>query len=324
MAGHFLARPRYAGHVAGFEHEALIYEGLDGFAAGVMPFLREGLEAGEPMLVAVGAERIARLREALGEDADRVEFADMAELGRNPGRIIPAWEDFLHRRRADGAPVRGIGEPIWAGRRADELVECQLHEALLNVAFADAENFRLLCPYDRSSLDGAVVHEAYCSHPAVVDDGGRHASAAYRRDGALLAPFTAPLPPPRGMVDAVAFDRDGLQDVRRLVGARAAAAGLSPDRAADLVLAANEAAANSIRHAGGCGVLRVWPEEDTLICEVKDPGAVDDPLVGRHRPTVEQQGGWGVYIANQVCDLVQLRSGAQGTVVRVHMRVDSD
>jgi anti-sigma regulatory factor (Ser/Thr protein kinase) len=318
-----LARSRYAEPVAGFEHEALIYEGLDGFAAGVMPFMREGLDAGEPMLVAVGAERIERLREELGEDADRVEFADMAELGRNPGRIIPAWGEFLGSKRSGGAPIRGIGEPIWAGRRADELIECQLHEALLNVAFADAENFRLLCPYDRSALDGAVVHEACCSHPAIVDEGARHASTTYRRNGDLLAPFTAPLAPPRGVVDAVAFDRDALEDVRRLVGARAAAAGLAPQRADDLVLAANEAAANSIRHAGGCGVLRVWQEADTLICEVKDPGLVDDPLVGRRRPTYDQAGGWGVYIAHQVCDLVQLRSGAHGTVVRLHMRADS-
>jgi hypothetical protein len=65
----------------------------------------------------------------------------------------------------------------------------------------------------------------------------------------------------------------------------------------------------------------VWQEDDTLISEVKDPGLVGDPLVGRRRPRFEQEGGWGVYIAHQVCDLVRLRSGSQGTVVRLHMRV---
>ena len=82
-----------------------MYEGLEGFAAGVMPFLREGLDAGEPMLVAVGAERIERLRDELGDDAERVEFADMAELGRNPGRILPmvlqACENFRRLRREE-------------------------------------------------------------------------------------------------------------------------------------------------------------------------------------------------------------------------------
>ena len=56
----------------------------------------------------------------------------MAVLGHNPARIIPAWRDFAD---AHAGPIRGIGEPIWPGRGADELVECQLHESLLNVAF---------------------------------------------------------------------------------------------------------------------------------------------------------------------------------------------
>jgi anti-sigma regulatory factor (Ser/Thr protein kinase) len=306
--------------VGGFQHEALIYEGLDRFSAGVLPFIREGIEAEEPMMVAVGAERIAMLRDALGDQAGTVQFVNMTELGRNPGRIIPAWEEFLAAHRTDSEPIRGIGEPIWAGRSADELVECQLHESLLNVAFADAENFRLLCPYDRGALDGAVMHEACCSHPAVVRDGARHASASYREGDELLAPFTTPLAPPRAPVDALSFDRDTLEDVRTLVAHRGDGAGLDPDRAANLVLATNEAAANSVRHAGGRGVLRVWQEPESLICEVKDPGVVDDPLVGRRRPTIDQTGGWGVYIAHQVCDLVQLRSGRQGTAVRLHMR----
>jgi anti-sigma regulatory factor (Ser/Thr protein kinase) len=108
--------------------------------------------------------------------------------------------------------------------------------------------------------------------------------------------------------------------VRAVVGARGERAGLDPQRNGDFILAANEAAANSIRHAGGHGVLRLWQDGDAVICEVKDPGVVDDPLVGRHRPTLDQTGGWGVYIAHQVCDLVQLRSGPDGTVVRLHMR----
>jgi anti-sigma regulatory factor (Ser/Thr protein kinase) len=315
----FVAPGRYAGTVAGFQHEALIYEGLDGFAAGVTPFLREGIEGGEPIMVAVGPERIALLRDELGADADAVVFVDMPELGRNPGRIIPAWEEFLADRGRGGAPVRGIGEPIWAGRSAEELVECQLHESLLNVAFADAEEFRLLCPYDRTALDLAVVHEACCSHPAVLEDGDRQPSASYRDGDELLAPFTTPLAPPRGAVEALAFEGDSIEEVRRLVGRRGVDAGFSGARVEDLVLAVNEAAANSVRHGGGNGILRVWHEGASLICEVKDRGLVQDPLVGRRKPSRDRTGGWGVYIAHQICDLVQLRSGPQGTVVRLHM-----
>ena len=303
-----------------FEHEVLIYDGLDGFLAGVLPFLRDGLEREEPMMVAVSAERIGALREALGDAADAVQFVDMVELGRNPGRIIPAWREFLSTNRRDGHPIRGIGEPVWAGRSDEELVECQLHEALLNVAFADAEGFRLLCPYDRSALDEAVVREACCMHPSIVDGRRRRRSPVYRNGDELLAPFDAPLPPPRAPVEVLAYDRRSLDDLRSVVADRGAAARLEASRAADLVLAVNEAAANSVRHGGGNGVLRMWEDDGALICEVRDRGLVVDPLVGRRKPAPHQSGGWGVYIAHQVCDLVQLRSDELGTVVRLYVR----
>src|SRR5436309_8731319 len=140
-----------------FRHEAFFYAGAEEFLEGTLDFVREGLTAGEPVLVFVDADKIRRLRAELngnGSD-DGVLFADMAEVGRNPARIIPAWRDFL---AAHGAkPVRGIGEPIWPGRTPDEVVEAQRHEALLNLAFADTPGMWLLCPYDTSGLGPDVI-----------------------------------------------------------------------------------------------------------------------------------------------------------------------
>ena len=124
----------------------MLYDSPETFVDGAAPFIRDAVAAGEPIMVAIGAEKIDLLRSRLGEDADRVVFADMAELGANPARIIPAWQEFVDANA--GRPMRGIGEPIWADRSPTELVECQCHEALLNVAFADASDFHLICPYD--------------------------------------------------------------------------------------------------------------------------------------------------------------------------------
>jgi MEDS: MEthanogen/methylotroph, DcmR Sensory domain len=67
-----------------------------------VPFIRGGLEAGEPVLVVESSEMIELLRTAFDRDVDKVLFADMAEIGANPARIIPAWHDFVARHSAGG------------------------------------------------------------------------------------------------------------------------------------------------------------------------------------------------------------------------------
>ena len=137
---------------ARYRHEAFFYTGPDEFMAGTVPFLRDAVAADEAVLVVLDTAKITTLRGALGADADRIEFADMTQVGANPARIIPLWQDFILRHSGDERRIRGIGEPIWAGRSPAELAECRRHEELLNVAFDDPA-FTLLCPYDSAVLE---------------------------------------------------------------------------------------------------------------------------------------------------------------------------
>ena len=89
-----------------------------------------------------------------------------------------------------------------------------------------------------------------------------------------------------------------------------------------MVLAVNEIAANSVQHGGGSGTLRIWREGDVLTCEIRDSGHLDDPLADRRRPAPGEDGGRGLWLANQLCDLVQVRSFTTGTTVRLHMHRD--
>jgi anti-sigma regulatory factor (Ser/Thr protein kinase) len=304
----------------GFRHEAFLYAGRDEFLDGTAAFIRDGLAADEPTLVVVSAEKIALLSGELGTDADEVQFADMGEVGRNPARIIPAWRDFVGERSDSSRPLRGIGEPIDRSRCPAELVECQRHETLLNLAFEDTPAFWLMCPYDTDALDPAVVDEALHSHP-IVSDGGRSSdSVSYRGTAAAVAPFREPLPDPAPQPKEFYFEAAGLAALRQYVSLRAAGAGLDVIRTENLLLTVNEVATNSLRHAHGSGVLRMWEEPDYLICEVRDGGTFDDPLAGRERPVGGQLGGYGLWLANQLCDLVQVRSFVTGSVVRLHMR----
>lgn len=107
--------------------------------------------------------------------------------------------------------------------------------------------------------------------------------------------------------------------MRELVAERAGESGLSRARAKALVLAVNEIATNSVRHGGGSGTLRVWEEGDFVVCQVEDRGRIEEPMVGRRQPVADEPGGRGLWLANQLCDLVQVRTFEQGNVVRVHM-----
>jgi anti-sigma regulatory factor (Ser/Thr protein kinase) len=299
-------------------HDALLYAGDEQFLAGTLPFIRSGVEAGEAVLVVVDRVKFGLLESALGGDAKYVQFADMREIGGNPARLIPVWKDFLAARTQPSKRIWGVGEPAWAGRSDAELVECRRHESLINLAFAGDAPLSLLCPYDTSSLPPEVIEGARCSHPTILDGGGRHGSGTFCE---LAEPFADPLPEPRAPVHELDFGTGDLADLRRFIARRARAARLGSARGDDLVLAINEVATNSVRHGGGRGTLRAWQEGDFLICEVRDGGVIDDPLVGRRRPDGAKVGGYGLWLVNHVCDLVQVRSDARGTVVRVHMRM---
>jgi anti-sigma regulatory factor (Ser/Thr protein kinase) len=298
----------------------LLYAGRDEFLHATDAFIRDGLAAAEPTLVVVSAEKIALLRAELGADAGEVQFADMAEVGSNPARIIPVWRDFVDERSGPSRPLRGIGEQTGPDRGPAELAECQRHETLLNLAFEGTPAFWLMCPYDTDALDPAVVDEALRSHPIVSDGNGRADSGSYGGVAAAVAPFRQPLREPSPQPKEFCFEAAGLAALRQYVALRAADVGLDIIRTEDLLLAVNEVATNSLRHAHGNGVLRVWEEPDYLICEVRDGGTFDKPLAGRERPVGGQDGGYGLWLANQLCDLVQVRSFVTGSVVRLHMR----
>jgi anti-sigma regulatory factor (Ser/Thr protein kinase) len=298
----------------------MLYAGDDEFLAGALRFLREGLARDEPALVIVAARKIALLQDALGADADRVRFADMGRVGTNPARVIPAWSGFLREGGIEGQAVRGIGEPMHADRREREWVECDRHESLINLAFAHAVDFRLLCPYDVSTLALSVVARAHCTHPLVSDADGRvRRSASFHGLAVAAEPCRAPLPEPPLDTQTIAVMPAGLLALRAVVARRAARAGLSPQRLEDLVLAVNELATNSIRHGGGAGTLAIWETPDALMCEVTDAGHLADPLAGRVLPSPGQIGQYGLWLVNQLCDLVEQRTLPDGNLVRVSM-----
>ena len=68
-----------------YRHEAFHYAGEDAFLRGTVPFVQDGVAAGQPVMVALVPDRLELLRRAVGEQCAReVRWVDMYEL------VVPA------------------------------------------------------------------------------------------------------------------------------------------------------------------------------------------------------------------------------------------
>lgn len=299
-----------------YRHEAFLWRSPADFVSGLVPFVRDGVDAGEPVMVALIPQHAAWVRDELGSMASRAHFVDMVELGHNPARINPAWQTFLDASCGEGRPARGVGEPVWPGRSTEEIRECQLHEALLNLAVDPELPFWLLCPYDATHLDADVLTEAERSHPALVTATSYQGSGGYRGHEHARALFTAELPVPPADASLVELTATTLLDAMEHVTLRLAYS-LWSDEALRLSDVIHGLAHGSLERGATRIVVRLWDEPRGLVGQVSDETVVEDFLVGRRHP--RSPGEDPFWFANQACDLVQVRSGAHGTTVRLHL-----
>ncbi|MFD9502411.1 anti-sigma factor RsbA family regulatory protein [Streptomyces sp. NPDC060035] len=298
-----------------FVHPALFYRDVQEYLAGTVPFIQDGLAAGEPVAVAVPGPKLALLRAELGADAGAVRLIDMNEAGRNPGRIISK----VLRAFADAHPisrVRIIGEPIWPGRTAAEYPACVQHEALINAAFR-GRDVTIVCPYDAVRLDATVLADAYATHPVIIDAGREEHSSSYDPDR-IVAAYNQPLARPSHML-AFVFDAERLPFARDFAVGRAKHLGLADERLDDFALAVAELTTNSVVHGGGSGTVCVWAQDGQVLCEVTDAGHLSDPLAGRRPAAREQLGGRGLLLVHYLTDLVRVHTSPEGTAIRFHL-----
>jgi anti-sigma regulatory factor (Ser/Thr protein kinase) len=299
-------------------HVAFFYRDQAERRAQILGLVRAGLARGEPTLVALPGDDTPLLAGQLDEEPGELLQVDIGDVGRNPARLIPEVRAFLDEHA--GQRVLVVGEACWPGRSPAELREATRHEALMNLAFAQSAA-TITCAYDATRLPPSAITDATWTHPEYLANGRPVTAPGHRPAWGVPPDCDRPLPPPPADAESLAYETD-LAPVRRLVERHARGASLGPDRVADLVLAASEVAANTLGHTSSGGTFQVWREGNEILCQVHDQGRIADPLAGRVRRGPEGRGH-GLYLVNQVCDLVELRTGPAGTTVRLHMRVPS-
>jgi CheY-like chemotaxis protein len=160
-------------------HEALVYSTVDEFLAATLPFIREGLEGEEPLLVVTKEANLNALREALDTDAGRVDLVDSTVWYRTPPQTIKAYDRYVRPRLEGGAGrVRIIGEPVWPRTPARAVAEWKRYESALNVAWASTPAW-VVCPYDANQLPEDIVSDATRTHPILRTGRGTRPSPRY-------------------------------------------------------------------------------------------------------------------------------------------------
>jgi anti-sigma regulatory factor (Ser/Thr protein kinase) len=295
-----------------FAHPALFYSDEDSYIDGTVPFVMEGLANAEPVVVAVPQPNLTLLRDALSGFAHLVTFIDMADTGRNPGRIIPELRAFADRHR--GA-VRIISEPVWDLRTDVEYPACTLHEALVNYAFS-GRDVSILCPYNISTLTHDILADAEKTHPVVIDASGHRPSDHFHPARVVVAAHSMPLATPVDAASTLA-GAGAMAAVRAFAREQAVKYGLARDRVDDFALAVTELATNSVRHGGGESTVRVWAESESIVCQVNDNGHITDVLAGRTPVHANDPGGRGLLLVNRLADLVRTQTTSSGTAIQV-------
>jgi hypothetical protein len=307
----------------GFVHSALLYHSQREYLDAVVGFVDDGLSRDEAVLVAVPGENLALLRGALGGTGGgvpaRLQMADIAEVARNPSRFL-ALEGSFAEEHPDRR-VRIVSQVVWPERTAAELPACMQHEALVNGAFAGRQ-LTALCLYDAGRLEGDVLAGARATHPLVWKCGALQHSAEYAPDD-ILANCNQPLPVNPGAVTYTVRQSTDLRPARSFAVNYGDWVGLSPDGIDDLQLVATELATNSLMYTDGACRLAFWRHDDHLVCEARDSGRLDDPLVGRLDPGPSGPASRGLFLVNAISDLVRTHTATTGTTIQAYLPLKS-
>lgn len=304
-------------------HRALLYGSRSEFLLTAVPFLLTGRSAGDAVVVIVAPPVSAVLRERLGpQTAADVEFIDAAEWFRGPMHALASYHD---RARGDWWPrgrLRLLAEPVWDGLTPLETREWKRHECLLNVAFPGTPTL-IMCAYDVAALPRHVLDDAARTHPELTGPDGTTSSERFTDPAAFYAECNAgPLPPPPAAAVRKPFATGGLPTLRSFLTAEAVRLGLPEDRTLPFVLAVNEVATGVIRDGGGRGSLWVWAEDGELICDVADPERVlNDRFLGYAPPDGKGHGDTGMWAVRRLCHIVEIRSGMDGSRIRLHVKL---
>jgi anti-sigma regulatory factor (Ser/Thr protein kinase) len=299
-------------------HEALPYFSAGQLVERLAPQVAAAVSAGDPVVAVLDEATGGQLRDALGADSSGVDFQDPLQVHR-----MPAFTVALQWARTSRLITAPGGRALVVSQQLDTIAGGPHHWARLdigvNVATAGLP-VTVLCPFEHGIARLPVVQ---ATHPLLSTATGSEPSRFYREPEESVLDYPPPPPPDLGTPAAeLTFVPDDLVDLRHLVSRVAGSTSLDPDRVADLVLAVNELASNSVEHGPGWGRLRLWTSADSgadVVAEVADASRMTVPFPGMRMPPPAGARGRGLWLAAELADALEVWSEPRDTVIRVRM-----
>ena len=301
-----------------FLHQSCVYGSDAEFLAMAVPFVRDGLRRGEPVLVTTTSANLELLHDVMGAEAGKIDYAESAYFGRRPPQRATAIHRYWarHRPTTSTGAVRILAEPVWAGRSRREVAAWKHMEAAFNVVLADT-GIWMICPYDTRVVAADIIENAHRTHPECVVGRRAEPSPHFVAPEEFARARTSPLP----LMSATGMFRfeGDLAATRRYVLETATALLLSEDAVAMFGIAVGEAITYLINQGINRAVVWVRPAAGRVVCTLHSEQPLDTvhPFVG-YGPPGERPGD-GLWLTNQICEWLDVSSDASGCTIELAM-----
>src|SRR3954468_19578423 len=303
-------------------HAALLYRSAEHLASAVVPFLADGLAAGEAVVLACREDNSVLLTEALGHD-DRILVLPREGIYTQTAHVIATLRRVVRSQVVAGAPrVRLLGE-IPVDQSGDEWHEWHRCEAISNVALGPLP-LSSVCAFDRRELSDAICEGVEETHPALMTPAAPVRNHRYvdpatvlRRTPTARAGRAEDTPPTLQLADLA--DASRLPELRARLGAALDGSGEPGQLRARFAAAVAEVLLNALRHGRPPVAVRLWATPTRLECTVTDRGdGFDDPLAGYTPPGHGfPPAGAGLWLVRQACDTLEAFRTGTGFAVRL-------
>jgi len=259
-------------------HEVGFYRSDAEFGALIVPFVEEGVAAGQPVILGYDDRKASLLRSWLSAPAAVAFIADDS-LYATPARAIASyWQMFARLTAAGATQIRIAGDVPHEGN-GGRFAGWDRYESAANTVW-DRFPVWSRCLYDATTAAPRVLDIAAQTHPRIAVPCGQYQASRRYQEAADFQPLPPDPDPLEDSVPAIVMSDPSVAQVRHaltIIGG-----GRVPDTALEeLMIGVGEAISNAQRHGEAPVTARIWAGSRRIVVHVHDTGpGPADPLAG--------------------------------------------